>query len=347
MEMMKNYIYSIVAFLVVTSCAFGGNPVRSGSAGASELLINPWSRTASWAEGNTANVVGLESLYGNIAGLAFTDGLQAGFANSQWLVGSGIQLNAAAFAAPTGNDGVLGIHITNMNYGDIDVTTTDLPDGGAGTYRPTASIIGIGYSKKFTQSIFGGINIKLYSSSISNLTATGVCFDAGVQYVTGDNRDFKFGITLRNIGPSFGYAGDGMAIVLPVPSGSHTSTFNNRSQSFELPTQLAIGASKRVDIDSKNRLNIAANFISNSFKKDQITGGLEFDHNDIFQVRFGYAFFDNRYDGMATEALSGPAAGFSVNAPTGNGGKLQINYAYRLTNSAFMGVHTIGAILIL
>ena len=50
---------------------------------------------------------------------------------------------------------------------------------------------------------------------------------------------------------------------------------------------------------------------------------------------------------MATEALSGPAAGFSVNAPTGNGGKLQINYAYRLTNSAFMGVHTIGATLIL
>jgi len=84
---MKKYICSIVAFLVVTSSTFGGNPVRSGSAGASELLINPWARTASWAEGNTANVMGLESLYGNIAGLAFTDGLQAGFANSQWLVG--------------------------------------------------------------------------------------------------------------------------------------------------------------------------------------------------------------------------------------------------------------------
>ena len=52
---------------------FWRESVRSGSAGASELLINPWARTASWAEGNTANVMGLESLYGNIAGLAFTE----------------------------------------------------------------------------------------------------------------------------------------------------------------------------------------------------------------------------------------------------------------------------------
>ena len=345
--MNKKHIFSILGFLSISATVFAGNPVRSGSAGASELLINPWARTASWSEANTANVMGLESLYGNIAGLAFTEGLQAGFANSQWLVGSGIQMNAAAFATPSGNDGVIGIHITNMNYGDIEVTTTDLPDGGAGSYRPTASIIGIGYSKKFTQSIFGGVNIKLYNSSISNLTATGLCFDAGVQYVTGDNRDFKFGITLRNIGPSFGYSGDGMAIVLPVPSGSHTSTFDNRSQSFELPTQLAIGASKRIDLNAKHRLNIAGNFISNSFKKDQLTGGLEYDYNEVFQVRFGYALFDNRFDGLASEAFAGPSAGFSVNAPTGNGGNFQMNYAYRLTNSAFMGVHTLGVILVL
>tara|TARA_Y100000389_G_scaffold151942_1_gene151783 strand:+ start:412 stop:1446 length:1035 start_codon:yes stop_codon:yes gene_type:complete len=344
--MIRKYIFSILGFTTLSSLVFAGNPVRSGSAGASELLINPWARTASWSEANTANVMGLESLYGNIAGLAFTEGLQAGFANSQWLVGSGIQLNAAAFATPSGNNGVLGIHITNMNYGDIEVTTTDLPDGGAGSIRPAASIIGLGYSKKFTESIYGGVNIKLYNSSMSNLSATGVCFDAGVQYVTGDNRDFKFGITLRNVGPSFSYSGDGLAVVLPVADGSYTSTFEARSQSFELPTQLAIGASKRIDLNAKHRLNIAGNFISNSFKKDQLTGGLEYDYNDVFQVRFGYALFDNRFDGFASEAFTGPSAGFSMNAPTGNGGQLQINYGYRLTK-AFMGVHTLGVILVL
>lgn len=344
--MMKKAIATCALF-AASVAAFGGNPVRSGSAGASELLVNPWARTASWSEGNTANVSGLESLYGNIAGLAFTTGLQTGFSNTQWLVGSGIQLNSAAFATPSGNEGVLGIHVTNMNYGQIEVTTTELPDGGAGYFSPAATIIGIGYAKKFTQSIYGGVNIKMYNSTISNLSATGVCFDAGVQYVTGEDRDFRFGITLRNIGPSFGYNGDGMAIVLPVPTGSHTTTFDSRTEQFELPTQLAIGAAKRFDLDAKNRLNLAGNFISNSFKKDQFTVGMEFDHNDIFQVRASYAAFDNRFDGLATEAFSGPAMGFSVNAPTGGTSKLNLSYAYRLTNTAFAGVHTLGATLVL
>jgi hypothetical protein len=344
--MMKKSIATF-ALLAASAAAFAGNPVRSGSAGASELLINPWARTAAWSEGNTANVMGLESLYGNIAGLAFTDALQTGFANTQWLVGSGIQLNSAAFATPSGNEGVLGIHVTNMNYGQIEVTTTELPDGGAGYFSPASTIIGIGYAKKFTQSIYGGVNIKMYNSTISNLSATGVCFDAGVQYVTGADRDFRFGITLRNIGPSFGYNGDGMAIVLPVPTGSHTTTFDSRTEQFELPTQLAIGAAKRFDLDARNRLNLAGNFISNSFKKDQFTLGLEFDHNDIFQVRASYAAFDNRFDGLATEAFSGPAMGFSVNAPTGGTSKLNLSYAYRLTNTAFAGVHTLGATLVL
>ncbi|MEY3711963.1 MAG: hypothetical protein RL104_746, partial [Bacteroidota bacterium] len=36
------------ATLLAAASAFAGNPVRSGSAGASELLVNPWARTAGW-----------------------------------------------------------------------------------------------------------------------------------------------------------------------------------------------------------------------------------------------------------------------------------------------------------
>ncbi len=74
MEMMKKYIATF-ALVAAGTALFAGNPVRSGSAGASELLINPWARTAGWSEGNTANVMGLEAMYGNIAGMAFTTGL--------------------------------------------------------------------------------------------------------------------------------------------------------------------------------------------------------------------------------------------------------------------------------
>jgi hypothetical protein len=334
---------SSLAVLILTAAAtaWAGNPTRSGSAGAGELLINPWARTAGWAEGNTANVVGIESMYGNVAGLAGGKSFTAGFSNTTWLQGSGIQVNAAALATPTRN-GVLGIHVTNFDYGDIDVTTTALPDGGAGIYSPGSSVLGIAYAQMFTDNIYGGVNIKLYSSSISNLSATGMCFDAGVQYVAGKNRDFRFGITLRNIGPSFGYKGDGLAVVMPVDWGTYANTFNVRAQAFELPTQLAIGLSKDFSIPGKQKVTLAGNFISNSFKKDQFTFGGQYNFRDQFFVRGSYAFFDNRLDGLATEALSGPAMGFTFKTPMGATTKFALDYGYRLTNTAFGGIHTVG-----
>lgn len=341
---MKNIVFT--SALLAALSAFAGNPVRSGSAGASELLVNPWARTAGWGEGNTANVRGFEGLYGNVAGIARIDGMQVGFANTQWLMGSGITLNAGSLVTPTGNGGMMGIHITNMNYGDIEVTTENQPDGGLGSYSPSATVIGLAYAKKFTQSIFGGINIKMYNSAVNNLTATGVCFDAGVQYVPTNVKDFSFGITMRNIGPSFSYRGDGLSIVLPVPTGIYTNSFQNRSEDFEIPTQLAIGASKGFDLTEGHKITLAGNFISNSFKKDQFTLGAEYSFKDLFALRASWAQFDNRFDGLRSEAITGPAAGFTCNIPMGDG-KLDLSYAYRMTNSAFGGIHTVGTAIVL
>ncbi|MFM7814901.1 MAG: hypothetical protein ACKO66_10330, partial [Flavobacteriales bacterium] len=63
---------SIIAFcftaLVVVS-AQAGNPDRAGSAGASQILINPWARNASLANSGMASVRGIESSFANVAGL--------------------------------------------------------------------------------------------------------------------------------------------------------------------------------------------------------------------------------------------------------------------------------------
>ena len=240
----------------------------------------------------------------------------------------------------------MGFHVSNMNYGQIEITTTESPDGGLGYYNPTASILGAGYAKQFTDNIYGGVNIKLYTSALNNLTATGVCVDAGIQYVTGVDRDFRFGITLRNIGASFGYTGDGLSVTLPVPTGSHSNMFLSRSEQFELPTQLNIGTARRFDMPGNQSIEVAANFISNSFKKDQVSVGLEYDFRQLFQVRASYAQFDNRFDGMATEAIAGPAFGFSVMPQMGESA-MRIDYAYRMTQSSFAGIHTVGVSMVL
>ena len=69
---------------------------RAGSAGASELLINPFARSAGWGSVNTAGASGMDAAFVNIAGIAATPGnTQVSFNNTQWLVGAGIQMNGA------------------------------------------------------------------------------------------------------------------------------------------------------------------------------------------------------------------------------------------------------------
>ena len=50
--------------------AYAGNEDRVGSAGATELLINPWARGAAFADAGIANGIGLGATFTNIAGLA-------------------------------------------------------------------------------------------------------------------------------------------------------------------------------------------------------------------------------------------------------------------------------------
>ena len=80
MKQMSNLIkktVSIAFIFLFVNTIFAGNPQRSGQAGASELLINPWARSSGWAGANVAGVRGLEGIYSNVAGLAFVEELVA------------------------------------------------------------------------------------------------------------------------------------------------------------------------------------------------------------------------------------------------------------------------------
>lgn len=345
---MKRLLNTILSIAVVTGTAssvYAGNPQRSGSAGAAELLINPFVRSSGWADANVAATRGLESTYMNVAGLAHTEKTEIIFSNTQWLVGSGIAINNFGLAQRVGPGGVLGLTITSFDYGEWEITTEQQPDGTGGTISPSTLIMGVAYSQKFTESIFGGVNIKMYNNSITNLNTSGVCFDAGVQYITGQDDEWKFGITLRNVGPGIKYAGDGFGINLPVPTfgTTYTQAFEGRSAQFELPVQLLLGGSYDFMFDESNRVTVAANFTSNSFEKDVYQLGLEYGFKTYFMVRAGYKLYDNRSDNTTTTALTGFTGGVSFDIPLSKdkGSSFGIDYSYRTTNP-FSGIHNVG-----
>ena len=93
------------------------------------MLILPWALSSGVAGANTALVTGVEAGFSNVAGLAFVNNTELAVCNQQYLVGTDIQLNSAGLVQAVGG-GHLGLTVTSMTFGDIEITTEDLPEGG-------------------------------------------------------------------------------------------------------------------------------------------------------------------------------------------------------------------------
>ena len=341
---MQRILTSTLALMLAVACAspaYAGNPDRSGSAGAGQLLIMPWALSSGVAGANTALVTGVEASFSNVAGLAFVNRTELAVCNQQYLVGTDIQLNSFGFVQAVGG-GHFGVTVTSMTFGDIEITTEDLPEGGIGSYRPTFSNIGLSYAKAFSNTIYGGLTVRMISESISNVRANGVAFDAGIRYLAGDDGRLKFGISLRNVGAPMRYGGDGLTLTATPQGAAEGLTIMQRSERFELPSLVNIGFGYDMMRRESMTLTGMGQFTSNSFTRDQVSGGLELSLRDRFMIRAGYLYEDGLgSEETAQTAMTGPSAGFTIKLPTSDDGYIGLHYGYRTTNP-FDGIHSIG-----
>lgn len=352
---MKKIGITLIAILLF-GFAQAGNEDRAGEAGASEILINPWARSSGWGSANSAGAIGLEAMNMNVAGLAFTRNSELIFSNTRWLEGTDINILNLGFATKMGETGVLGLTLTSMDFGEIDNTTEESPDGGLGTFDPNYLNIAAAYSNRFSNSISGGIIFRIISENTADVSARGIAFDAGVNYVTGPNDAFKFGITLRNVGPTMQFSGNGLTVRGEEEADpGKVLSMKRRSNDFELPSMVNIGASydfylSPVEEDEENeefyadhRLTAAGTFTSNSFTRDQFRAGLEYGFRDMFMVRGGYVFeTDSQDEELTRTTTAGPSFGATIEVPINkNGSTFGIDYSYRVTRT-FDGTNAIG-----
>jgi hypothetical protein len=297
-----------------------------------------------------AKVHGLEALWGNVGGAAFTHKTQVIFTYTDWLKGTDTKIFSFGLTQRVSETGVIGLQIMSMNFGDIEVTTTDSPDGGLGTYSPSLMNFAFSYSKAFSNSIYAGFLLKVIGEQMSDLSAYGIAVDIGIQYITGPKDQFAFGVSLKNVGPTMQFSGDGLSLKALIPGQETLFTLEQRSDKFELPAQLNIGAAYDFLFGKEMRLTAAGTFIANSFTKDQFALGLEFSMMDWVMIRGGYTFESGMWDKMTSpdrsNVNSGLSLGLSVQVPFNKekGSFFAVDYAYRETTS-FSGNHSFGVIL--
>ncbi len=352
---MKRIIVILSCVLITGGQIFAGNPDRRGEAGAAELLMNGWGRSTGLWSMNSADVQGIEAERINPAGIAFTQHTEIAASYALWLQGSGVGVAHAGFAQGF-KDNVFALSIQALNLGSIQKTTTSNPEGGIGSYSPAFINIGVSYARKFSNSISGGVTVRLIDEGLGNLNAFGMCIDAGLQYVTGPKDNIHFGVSLRNVGTPMKFSGDALATSVNIVS---TSTYTLSEQStvnkFELPTQLNIGAAYDIWMGAKKeikpkvfkqdyRLTALANFTSNAFGYDYYGVGLEFGWREIFMLRAAWRFEKGQFNpAQRLDVYTGLAAGATFDIPfkKDGGPRLAIDYSFRAT-SPFQGTHSFG-----
>jgi hypothetical protein len=359
--------------LVTAGSAFAGNPERTGQAGATQLLVNPYGRSSGFNGGNVANTFGIESVMNNIAGLAHLRGTEVVFTHTNWLGGSDIRLNTFGFGQGfRGGRSAIGLSIMAFDFGDIERTTIDNPDGGIGTFSPTFLNINASYAREMLEDqIWVGFNAKIIHESVPDAAANGIAFDAGVQYrgkSTARLQALKLGVALRNVGPPMRYSGDGLTtrVALAGNNANFDNSVNVRSANFELPTTLWIGATydfyfgrptaardsnEVVDstatkklVEKEFRITPVFGFQSQAYGRDQIVGGIEIAFKSLVALRVSQIFEDQIFNEDETQnAYTGLAGGISVNIPFQKGKRTAfgVDYSYRHTRW-FSGTHVFG-----
>lgn len=325
-----------------------GNPDRQGEAGAAQLLLNPWAPSAGLHSLNTANVYGAEAMRINPAGIGRRRGTNVMLGYSEYLQGTGISQQALGVSSRGEGNGAISFSLHSLSFGDVPVTTTDQPDGTGAQLNLNFLNVGLGYSYTFDEKVSVGAVFRVISEGTAEVSSFGFAIDAGIQYATGENDEFKFGLSLRNLGSRMSYGGSGLntAGPNPDPRASYNLTYEFRDAAFELPSMMNIGIS--YDFLSEladHRITGIGNFTSNSFSRDQLGAAVEYAFREQFIARVGYRS-DFETDELTEIPLyDGLSAGASVRVPftksEGDQRFFSVDYGWRNTR-IYGGTHNIG-----
>lgn len=340
--------------LALSMTALAGNRDRTGQAGAGELLMNPWGRSGGLFGLNAANINGVEAMKVNIAGLSKVTKTEVGFAHTRYLAGTGMSISNLGVGYNLGDIGVIGVNIMSLGLGDIPITTENSPEGGIGSYKPSFLNFSVGLGHTFSKNMSAGINVTYVNEALSNIRASAVGFDAGVQYTNGKRDNLHIGIALRNIGTNLRFSGDGFNFNGSTPDFSKELTVSSRSEKFALPSQLNIGVAYDFYLDEekakenempKHRFTPMFSFISNAFNSDWLGLGAEYSFQEKFMLRAAYRYEKDNFDKTtSTTVYSGLSAGLTLQTKINkneNASTVALDYAFKPTRIA-NGVHTLG-----
>ncbi len=313
--------------LLVNAVALaGGGRDRAGTSASPQLLIPAGARGTALAGSGMSTASGIDAIFWNPAGLA-RSAYKSDVMFSHMEYFADMTLEYVAVATKLGGFGSLGFSVKSLVVGDINVTTEDQPDGTGEVLTPDFLTFGAHYSKVLSDRVSVGFTTKIISESFQSVGATGIAFDAGVQYkAIAGLEGLSIGVVLKNFGPSVTYGGSGLLRRGKVSGVDRpASLVRIEAQPSELPTTLELGTSYAYSLGETSMLNLSGVFQNNNFADNEFRFGAEFALEDFLFLRGGWVVAD---ENDTNPFIFGLTFGAGVSFQAG-GLDLNLDYAFR------------------
>lgn len=330
--MKKLYISSkviavgLLAVLVLASQnAVAGRGDKAGTSAAPELLIPVGARDIALGGASVATSTGVEAIYWNPAGLSRSSfSSEAMFSHMSYIADIGVEY--VALGANFGF-GSIGFTLKSLSIGTIAITDEDNPDGTGETFVPTYFTLGLTYSRLLTDRISVGFTTNLISERIDRVSATGVAFNAGIQYSDFANvNGLLIGVTVKNVGPAMKFDGPGLLREGNVNDVLRPQSFYKiEAASDELPSIIELGVGYQYKFQEQNVFTFTSLFQNNNYSDDEYKLGLEYAYDNTIFLRGGYTLSQET---IKDSHIYGPTAGVGLQYAF-TGLTVAFDYAFR------------------
>lgn len=291
--------------------SFGGS--RTGTTGFQFLKIAPDARSAGMGTSIIATVDDVSALYWNPAGITKTDTQKIQALVSQALYFADVNMSYAGLVHRLTKQTFVGISITYLSTGAMDVTTEFQPFGTGQTFYANDMAIGISLARILTDNFSFGITGKFIRESFAEIHTNNGVLDFGFQYEVG-KANTRFAVGVSNFGFNTEPSG---TITVPTLNGPDTVS---RFEKIAVPAVFRIGIAWDPLKIADHRITISGQLNHPTDNNETYDVGAEYCWRKIIYCRTGYEF------GQDESGI--PNFGFGVRFKR-NFGMLQLDYGFQ------------------
>lgn len=331
---------------------------KLGTSGAQFLKIGV-GRGVAMGEAFVAIADDASATFWNPSGLGKVTSREVAFTHNEWV--ADIRHEYLSAALPLGGFGTIGLSITALTMGEMEILTIDDPntlireDTGTGEYFSASDFtVGLSFGRMFTDRLAAGFTFKAVQENVWHMSAAGLALDFGIHYTTG-LKGLRIAAAVSNFGADLTYAGRDLDIAFPpeYETGIPYDDLPGRltATPYPLPLMFRFGVAFDPIANEASRLTVAFDLNHPNDNYETVNLGLEYGYLNTFFLRTGYKVYlntdymklmtggDREVDPVTNDTtytwgdetawlLNNLTAGVGFNLKTGNNMSLKIDYAY-------------------